>query len=111
MTTDDRETRDDRLILFDSFDEIPDFASEDDEDAWWQTHDFSDWLADEIVRRERERRARGEPSGSPTDALIRQNQERHSTRGRGLSQTLSCSLHLAALRPHAFVNRFHHGHE
>ena len=82
MTTNEPESPDDGMILFDSFDEIPDFATEDEEDAWWQTHDFSDRLADEIVRRERERRARGEPSGSPTDALIRQSLERHATRAR-----------------------------
>lgn len=65
----------DGKILIDSWDEAPDTLTEDEEDAWWQTHDFSDRFADELIRRDLERQAKGEPSGFPSERLARQHQQ------------------------------------
>jgi hypothetical protein len=57
--------------LIDSWDELPVFASEAEEQAWWETHDVSDRLLTAAVARERARRERGEPGARPADILGR----------------------------------------
>lgn len=60
-----------RKTLIDLLDEVPCFASDSEERAWWETHDFSDRALAEAVRLERERRARGEAGHRPADVLDR----------------------------------------
>ena len=55
-----RKNSNNQLIVINSLDEIPTFASEDEERAWWDTHEFSDELWDSLSR------------VSPTDLPIRQ---------------------------------------
>ncbi len=63
------EEQEDGVLLFDSFDEIPSFASEEEEAAWYDTHRPSSRLLEEATRRERERRARGEPEPAALQRL------------------------------------------
>jgi len=49
------------LLPFDSFDEIPVFRSNEEEAVWYDTHRPSSRLLEDAIRRERERRSRGEP--------------------------------------------------
>jgi len=58
-----------RKTPIDSWDEVPDFACEDDEVAWWNSHEFSERFLADAVARERERRARGEAGDRPADRI------------------------------------------
>jgi hypothetical protein len=55
------EEQQDGLIPFDSFGEIPSFASHEEEAAWFDTHRPSSRLLEDAIRRDCERRARGGP--------------------------------------------------
>ena len=57
--------------LIESWEDVPRFVTEADEQAWWETHDFSDRLLAEAVRHERERRARGSGPERPVDILAK----------------------------------------
>jgi len=63
-----------KKVLIDSWEEVPHFATEADEQAWWARHDFSDRLLADAVRHEHERRARGGGSERPADILAKAHQ-------------------------------------
>jgi hypothetical protein len=58
-----------KKTLIDSWDEVPDFASEAEEQAWWERHDLSERFLADAATRERERRRHGAPSTRPADIL------------------------------------------
>jgi hypothetical protein len=51
MSTHSRQRSDDDFGMIHSLDEIPVFADEQEEADWWDTHDFSDELWEELRQR------------------------------------------------------------
>ncbi|HTE83791.1 MAG TPA: hypothetical protein VK821_03590 [Dehalococcoidia bacterium] len=49
--------------------EIPAFASEEEEVVWWESHEFTDRFLDDAAAMERDRRARGQRGDRPADRL------------------------------------------